>query len=78
MFVSHSWTILTIESTGESQFSLPAMENPCKKERIAAASAAMRIGFAKMPCDWRAKQIRSIALSARPGVVVHFLAQATL
>jgi superfamily II DNA helicase RecQ len=52
------------------------MENANEKE-IAAVSAAMRIGFAKTPCDWQAKQIRSIACSARAGVVVHLLVQAT-
>ena len=52
------------------------MENACKKE-IAAVSAAMRVGFAKTPCDWQAKQIRSITCSAHAGVVVHLLVQAT-
>jgi superfamily II DNA or RNA helicase len=52
------------------------MENAYEKE-IAAVSAAMRIGFAKIPYDWQAKQVRSIARSARHGVVVHLLVQAT-
>jgi superfamily II DNA helicase RecQ len=79
MFSLHSWTTLPIELPEESKFSSPAaMENACQKE-IAAVSAAMRVGFAKTPCDWQAKQIRSIARSARSsraGVVVHLLVQA--
>jgi hypothetical protein len=39
------------------------MENTYEKE-IAAVSTAMRIGFAKIPYEWQAKQIRSIIRSA--------------
>jgi hypothetical protein len=73
----HSWTTLSIKLPEALQFSLPAaMENACQKE-VAAVSAAMRVGLAKTPCDWQAKQIRSIVRSARAGVVVHLLVQAT-
>jgi superfamily II DNA helicase RecQ len=52
------------------------MENAYEKE-IAAVSAAMRVGFAKTPCDWQTKQIRGGVRSALHGVVVHLLVQAT-
>jgi hypothetical protein len=51
-------------------------ENAYEKE-MAAVSTAMHIEFAKIPYDWQAKQIRSIVRSARHGVVVHLLVQAT-
>jgi superfamily II DNA helicase RecQ len=53
------------------------MENTYEKE-IPAVSTAMRIGFAKIPYEWQAKQIRSIIRSAfHGGVVPHLMVQAT-
>jgi superfamily II DNA helicase RecQ len=53
------------------------MENTYEKE-IAAVSTAMRIGFAKIPYEWQAKQIRSIIRSSfHGGVVPHLMVQAT-
>jgi superfamily II DNA helicase RecQ len=41
-------------------------------------STAMRIGFAKIPYEWQAKQIRSIIRSSfHGGVVPHLMVQAT-
>jgi superfamily II DNA helicase RecQ len=53
------------------------MENACEKEIAAVSAGRMRVGFAKMPCDWQANQIHSILRSTRHGVVVHLLVQAT-